>query len=49
MKNYQAYNENLFKEKFNIKDIAIPTEKRVKHRILMKINESLWRKGLEIR
>ncbi|TWI97588.1 hypothetical protein JN11_03410 [Mucilaginibacter frigoritolerans] len=42
MKNHSGYDETLFKEKFNVKDIAIPKEHRLKHRLLMKINEALW-------
>jgi len=48
MKNHQGYNEMLFKEKFNVKDIILPQKHRVKHRIFMKIKEAMWRKGLDL-
>ncbi len=47
MKNYRGYNESLFKEKFNVKEIILPQEHRIKHKVLMKFKEALWRKGLE--
>jgi hypothetical protein len=47
MKNHPGYNEMLFKEKFNVKDISLPKEHRLKHSVFMKIKEALWRKGLE--